>query len=383
MTHRPVLAAVLAALAAALAIVPAASPGDGHGKKAQKGDAADVVFVQTNELTGNRIVVYDRAGDGPLTPAGTHPTGGNGGAALPGAESDRLASQGSLVYVPKHRLLLAVNAGSDTVSTFSVHGDQLELDNVVPSGGQFPASIAVHRKIVYVLNAGGPGIVQGFRIHKHGLKSIPDSARTLGLANTDPPNFLMSPGQVGFTPDGRKLIVTTKASRSTIEVFDVRRDGRLSPSPVVNPSATPVPFAFTFDPAGRLVSGEAGLSSVTTYTIGADGHLINPQSLTDGQVALCWVVRVGDFYYVSNTGSNTLSGYRIDAAGRPTLVTPTGVVATTPPGPIDLATSGGFLYAQTGTTGTVEEYRVEGDGRLTRLGSAAGLPPGMEGIAAT
>jgi len=110
---------------------------------------------------------------------------------------------------------------------------------------------------------------------------------------------------------------------------------------------------------------------------------MNPQSLTDGQVALCWVVRVGDFYYVSNTGSNTLSGYRIDAAGRPTLVTPTGVVATTPPGPIDLATSGGFLYAQTGTTGTVEEYRVEGDGRLTRLGSAAGLPPGMEGIAAT
>ncbi|HLM35391.1 MAG TPA: hypothetical protein VK278_06395 [Gaiellaceae bacterium] len=36
------LAAVLAALAAALAIVPAASPGDGHAKKAKKGDAADV-----------------------------------------------------------------------------------------------------------------------------------------------------------------------------------------------------------------------------------------------------------------------------------------------------------------------------------------------------
>ena len=234
-----------------------------------------------------------------------------------------------------------------------------------------------------MLNAGNNGRLQGFRVHGDHLHRLRGSTRSLGLANTDPPNFLVSPGQVGFTPDGRKLIVTTKASKSTIEVFDVGRDGRLSSTPVVNPSPTPVPFAFTFDPAGRLVSGEAGQSSVTTYTIGGDGHLTNPQSLTDGQVALCWIVRVGDFYYVSNTGSNTLSGYRIDSSGRPTLLTPTGVVAATPAGPIDLAASGGFLYAQTGTTGTVEEYRVQRDGKLTRLGSVTGFPPGMEGIAAT
>src|SRR5829696_9893 len=149
------------------------------------------------------------------------------------------------------------------------------------------------------------------------------------------------------------------------------------------PSATPVPFAFTFDPSGRLVSGEAGMSFVTTYTIAGDGHLTSPQSLSDGQMALCWIVRAGDFYYVSNTGSNTLSGYRIDAAGRPSLVGPTGVVATTPAGPIDLAVSGGFLYAQTGTAGTVEEFRIESNGTLTRIGSITGLPPGQEGIAAT
>jgi hypothetical protein len=151
----------------------------------------------------------------------------------------------------------------------------------------------------------------------------------------------------------------------------------------VNASATPVPFAFTFDLSGRLVSGEAGASSVTTYTIEGDGRFTNPQSLTDGQVALCWIVRAGDFYYVSNTGSNTLSGYRIDSSGRPSLVTPTGVVATTPAGPIDMTVSGEFLYAQTGA-GTVEEYRVERNGVLTHLGSViTGLPPGMEGIAST
>ncbi|MFL5930976.1 MAG: lactonase family protein [Gaiellaceae bacterium] len=381
MKHTSSFLALVVFLVTALSSAQAAYGHDrhrGHGRSVD-----DLVFVQTNELDGNRVVVFGRGDDGSLDRRGTYATGGRGGAAAPGTESDRLASQGSLVYDDAHRLLFAVNAGSDSVSVFRVRGDRLDLADVDPSGGDFPASVAVFDDLVYVLNAGNDGRLQGFRVHGGHLRRLEGSTRSLGLANTDPPNFLMSPGQVGFTPDGRKLIVTTKASKTTIEVFDVRRDGRLSPSPVVNASATPVPFAFTFDPAGRLVSGEAGLSSVTTYTIGADGHLMNPQSLTDGQVALCWVVRVGDFYYVSNTGSNTLSGYRIDAAGRPMLVTPTGVVATTPPGPIDLATSGGFLYAQTGTTGTVEGYRVEGDGRLTRLGSVTGLPPGMEGIAAT
>jgi 6-phosphogluconolactonase (cycloisomerase 2 family) len=350
-----------------------------------RGHSGGAVFVQTNELGGNRIVVFDRAGDGRLTRAGTYATGGNGGAAAPGTESDRLASQDSLVYDAEHRLLFAVNAGSDSFSVFRVHGDRLRLWQVLPSGGDFPAGVAVHDDLVYVLNAGGVGIVQGFEIQGHRVRPLSGSARSLGLANSNPPNFLTSPGQVGFTPDGHKLIMTTKASRSTIDVFDVGRDGRLSDHAVMNPSATPVPFAFTFDPAGRLVMGEAGASSVTTYSIRPDGSLANPQSRSDNQVALCWIVRAGEFYYVSNTGSDTLSGYRIDANGMPTLVGPTGVVATTEPGPIDLATAanGRFLYAQTGTTGTVDEFRVNGDGTLTELGIVSGLPPGQEGIAAS
>ena len=44
----------------------------------------------------------------------TYATGGNGGAALPGTESDRLASQGSLVYDAGHSLLLAVKPGGES-----------------------------------------------------------------------------------------------------------------------------------------------------------------------------------------------------------------------------------------------------------------------------
>lgn len=373
MKHRPVLAALLAAAALGLVGSQTAFADPGHG-------SGNVVFVQSNQPGGNQILVFHRAGDGQLAPAGTYATGGLGGAALPGTQSDHLASQGSLVFSRRHRLLIAVNAGSDTVSTFRVQGDRLELESVVSSGGQFPASVGVHGDIAYVLNSGGTGIVQGFRVGPDGLTPIAGSARSLGLANTVPPNFLMSPGQVGFTPDGRQLLVTTKASTSSIDVFQVGNDGRLSATPVVNPSATPVPFAFTFGPGGRLVSGEAATSSVTTYRIDPGGTLADPKSATDGQAALCWIQRVHGFYFVSNTASNDLSSFTVNPSGQPSLLN--AVAATTNAGPIDLAASGGFLYAETGLAGTVDEFSVAGNGSLIPLGSVTGLPSGIEGIAA-
>ena len=44
--------------------------------------------------------------------------------------------------------------------------------------------------------------------------------------------------------------------------------------------------------------------------------------------------------------------------------------------------SGGYLYAETGSTGTVDEFAVNGNGTLVPIGSVTGLPPGIEGIAA-
>ena len=376
-----VLVAAIAALAGAQAAYPDHGHGHGRGHGHANGRTGSVVWAQTNEVTGNRIVVYDRAGDGTLSQAGTYATGGNGGVAAPGAESDHLASQGSLVYDSRHSILIAVNAGSDTVTTFKVHGDRLQGRKVVASGGEFPASIAVHGRLVYVLNAGGPGIVQGYWIRGHHLRPIAGSARSLGLANGNPPNFLTSPGQVGFSPNGRKLLVTTKLSGSHVDVFHVRGDGTLSAAPVVNNSATPVPFAFTFTPQGRLADGEAGASSLTTYELNGDGTLADPRSATDGQMALCWIVRAGGFYYVSNTASNNLSSFTVAVDGTPTLLA--AVAAPTNAGPIDLTVSGRYLYGQTGTTGTIDEFRINGDGSLTAIGSVTGLPVGQEGIASS
>jgi hypothetical protein len=82
------------------------------------------------------------AADGTLTPAGSYATGGRGGI-LAGSVVDHTASQGSLSYDPRHGLLYAVNAGSDTISVFAVRGDRLALRQVLGSGGTFPETISL------------------------------------------------------------------------------------------------------------------------------------------------------------------------------------------------------------------------------------------------
>ena len=329
-------------------------------------------------MAGNHIVVYDRASDGTLSQAGTYATGGNGGAAAPGTESDRIASQGSLVYDSGHSVLIAVNAGSDTVTTFKVHGDRLQGRKVGLVRRPVPGEHRRPRPARVRAQRGRFRERAGLRLRGHHLRPIAGSARSLGLANRNPPNFLSSPGQVGFSPNGRKLLVTTKMSGSNIDVFRVRRDGTLSATPVVNASATPVPFAFTFTPQGRLASGEAGASSLTTYELNGDGTLSDPRSATDGQAALCWIVRAGDFYYVSNTGSNNVSSFTVGADGTPSLLA--AVAGTTNTGNIDLTVSGRYLYVQTGLAGTIDGFHINGDGSLTSIGSVTGLPVGQEGI---
>ncbi|MFI1358073.1 lactonase family protein [Streptomyces sp. NPDC020898] len=381
-------AGILAA-AAAVTTVNFASAGEPQ-RPGRTAKADHAVFVQGNELAGNTIHVFERGDDGALSAAGRYATGGKGGDQVD-APTDSLASQGSLVYDDRSGLLLAVNAGSGTVTSFRVQGRKLTSRQVVSSGGDFPASVTVSGTLAYVMNAGGKGSVRGFRITAKGLVPLSGSHRSLGLANEKVPLFSSSPGQVAFTPDGRALVVTTK-SANTVEVFPIRRDGRPSHRPVVNDSAGGVPFAITFDKGGRMLVAEAEKSTVSTYKVRADGTLkVVQQPLANGQNTLCWLERAGDFFYGGNTGNSTVTGYRTDRHGRLALTNDVGIA--TPPsamsqGVIDLAVTRDekFLYVQNAVSGTVDGFRVGRNGSLTKVTTATGLPAfaesGMEGIVA-
>ncbi len=265
------------------------------------------MFVQTDNPSGNAVVAYDRADDGTLTQARTYPTGGDGGV-LTGSIVDHLASQASLTYDDEHALLFAVNAGSNTVSVFSVNGDRLTLRQVVPSYGQFPVSVAVHGNLVYVLNARAGGSVQGYGIFGEHLFPL-GSNRALGLDAAATPEFVNTPGQVAFSPDGSQLIVTTKANGSSIDVFRVGFFGTLS-SAVVNAEPGTVPFAVTFDGSGNLVVTEAGTNAVATFDLHHDGTITLLHMVPTGQAATCWIVGANGQFYASNAGSASLTEVR-------------------------------------------------------------------------
>ncbi|HLK73157.1 MAG TPA: hypothetical protein VKU77_05860 [Streptosporangiaceae bacterium] len=342
--------------------------------------ARHAVFVQTDNPSGNQVVAYHRAADGALSPAGAYATGGLGGV-LAGSVVDHLASQGSLSYDPWHALLYAVNAGSDTVSVFAVSGDRLARLQVLSSGGSFPVSVAVRGDLLYVLNALGGGRLQGYRVAGGGLIPIPGSGRALGLDPTASPQFTHTPGQVAFTPDGRQLIVTTKANGNDIDVFGVRPGGRLSAAPVVNSEPGTVPFAISFDLYGHLVIAEAGTNALATFALAPGGTVSLVDAVPAGASATCWVAPAGPFLFASNAGSASESGYSSSFGGQLSLLG----AGTTDPGTVDASAAAGgrYLYVQTGGSGIVDEFAVGGGASLTEIGAVT-VPGavGGEGIVA-
>ena len=197
------------------------------------------VFVQTDNTAGNRVVAYRRAADGALTQAASYATGGRGGI-LAGSVVDHAASQGSLTADPRHGLLHAVNADSDTISVFAVRGDRLALRQVLGSGGTFPVSVAVHGDLVYVLNALNGGSVQSYRVLGSFLARIPGSHRALGLDPNATPQFTTTPGQVAFARTGPISSSPPRATATTSTCSASASPGACPPS---RPStASPAPF---------------------------------------------------------------------------------------------------------------------------------------------
>ncbi len=379
----PRLSVVLTAAAAAVTLSLGAAPAVAAGSVPTKA-AVGAVFVLTNDVAHNSVITYNRAPDGSLTRTGTVGTGGSG-AIVDGAVVDPLASQGALTLDRPHRLLFAVNGGSDTVTVFGVDGSSLTRRQVLPTHGDLPVSVSVVGDLAYVLNARGGGSITGYRIGAGRVVPLSGSTRSLGLTPNGKPEFLQSPSQVAITPDQRAVVVATK-THGTLLSYPLDHSGRPATVPVTTASGA-VPFALSFDRSGHLLVVDAtGLAS--SYRVAGDGRLTELSSVgPTGQAAACWSVVVRGTLYAANAGSNSISAFT-DRHGRLRLSDATA--AHTDDGPIDLAASrdGRYVFQLSGADGTVETFRVGHGGALTSLGSvgtdlgsAAGHP--LEGIAAS
>jgi 6-phosphogluconolactonase (cycloisomerase 2 family) len=357
------------------------------------------VYVLSNAAAGNAVSVWTTAPDGTLVPLGAvvplvglpagygpaggyhpvpaFPTGGLG-------TGDVLVSQGALALDQSRRFLYAVNPGSDDVSAFAVTPTGLRLLGRVGSGGVEPRSLAVHGDLLYVVNGFGHGHIAGFRLGPNGLPvPLAGSVRPLGSPDS-------GPAQVSFTADGRALVVS-ELFADRISVFPVGPDG-LPGEPSENPSAGDTPFGFGISRSGLLVVSESarfrpGESAVSSYRL--TGGKLRPVSRSIGtaQTATCWVAITPDgrYAYTTNTGSGTITGYRITAKGTLTPLSRDGRTAVTGAVslPVDVVISGDgqVLHVLAQGRQAIVSFRIGSDGQLTPAPVSGGVPPLAVGMA--
>lgn len=372
MRHR-----IIPVLAAVVTLVSVAGLDAQGGRRIDRRPFPGTVYTASNSAAGNAILLFDRLSDGRLVAADSIATGGTG-------TGTGLGNQGGLIVTRNERWLLAVNAGSDSLSVFEVRKRGLRLVDVTPTGGSRPISVTEHRGVVYVVHASSDDIA-GFTLgHDGHLRPLIGSVH--GLSGTG-----VGPAQIAFTPDGDYLLVTEK-NTNRIVTFDIDRHGLPTDRHVQDASGV-TPFGFAFGKRDQVIVTEAfggapNASATSSYEIGRDGTLtpISP-SVATGQTAACWAALTPDgrFAFVTNTGSGSISGYAIDVDGHIELLDDDGRTGVTGDGstPIDvvITDSGKYLYSLNSGTHAIGSFRIQSDGSLTALPFAAGLPIGANGLA--
>lgn len=353
--------------------------GEGGAGGMPEPDVSGYLFALDNATEGAEIVVFTRELDGSLTPQNAVPTGGSG-------TGGDLGSQGALLLSPDEQYLYAVNAGSNEISSFRVYDDHLALVDIAASGGGRPISVTASADRVYVVNAEGSGSVSGFAVDDGIFSAIPGATRPLST-EVNPTGA----AQVSLNPAGDFLVVSEKATNNIV-TYAVAADGSLGP-PVVTASQGQTPFGFTFTAAGQLVVSEAfgggdGLSAASSYEIANDGTLtVVSSSVPSGGSAACWMVLANSdsVGYVTNTASNTVSGYHVAADGALTLFADDGVTADLgdAQAPIDMivAADGEFLYVLNATADTISGFGIASTGALSSLGASTAVPAATVGLA--
>ena len=301
--------------AVACVAIAAATTGlhaSGHGRT--------LVVTMTNDPHANEIKVYDADNHALLQTLSTRGKGGVGGNARGVKQYDG-------------RILAVVNHGSGTVALFRRDGDTLAFDRVVQTTSA-PVSVDFGNDHLYVA---GTTTVDSFVLHQNSVGWL-DGTTALALAGGGTP-VAGSTAQVGVTGDTQLLVtLKTDPDPGTVDVVPLHR-GRITgsaPTAVSAPDGALAPFGFATYPDGTALitlahSNQDGLFRNGSFT----------SVVAAGQMASCWMTRVGKYVFVANTGSRSLS--RLVGTGSNVFVD-SEVAAEIPTGaPADVDAEAGLL----------------------------------------
>lgn len=420
---RPALLARGALLAVALTAF-AAAPAVAH-RRHHDGDhsaALSAVYTETNDPAGNQVLVFARGAGGtiPAEPSQTVSTGGVGLQSQPPFGFPMVDSQGALDITRDGRLLFAVNAGSNTISSFKVTSSGPQLVDQISSQGTEPISLTHFGDLLYVVNEAS-GNIAGFRFSDDG-RLTPIKHSTQSLATPGPGGIA---AQIGFSPDGSVLTVTERCFQgcplAPFGLIDTYRMGwGGTPGPVrAQASDAPIPFGFAYQ--GRhLITTYVGYVAtpsgqapdppdpnqfngfVSSDTLNWWGGLTPNGTIPSGGRGTCWIVITGDgkFAFITNSLSDTppdiasgkgaISRVALSPNGKVSLLGTSDASpdAAGPTFPTDLGLSpdSKYLYVAAPTlsfglnTSHIDAYSVSG-GNLTHIGATDdSLAGGISGI---
>jgi len=303
------------------------------------------VFTSTNTVP-NRVLAYNRGANGQITQVQDIATGGNGRPAgnppaftgfpvLDSMGPVNLSDDGD-----NKSCLFVVNAGSNTVSSFSVGPKGLQLADQQPSGGSRPASVTSttrgrSKHVMYVLNSDDfTASIRGFYVSAQcTLTQIPGSDRAL-------PSQASVPATVRFDEHGRHLAVSERyapaqpAGNGDIVVYQVNSSG-VTGAQVITPSPERTPYGLDYNHQDILSVTNEHVdappfpnSTVSTYRQSEDGTLVHLDT-EPSPGAACWNLfsNNGKFLFVTNPAGKFLSpasanvlSFGVDRGGQMTRV---------------------------------------------------------------
>ncbi|KAG5638837.1 hypothetical protein H0H81_009608 [Sphagnurus paluster] len=293
-------------LASIVSVVSAASFADVKG-------AQGAVYFLSNEPSGNKVFAAEISSNGKLKIKRAIDAGGVGAHGInPPTGPDALFSAVPIKASSKRDFVVAVNAGSNTISLFKINpANPTNLEMVgkpVASGGEFPISVTINNSAdrACTLNGGAVGGVSCFKVDLvKGLIPIPGALRGLPLNQTTPPSGPpRSAGQVLFTEDNKQIVVSVKGDPPTpgyLAVWDVAANGSLSTTykTIPVPHGSLVPLSINLIPGSNAVLATdpaIGFAVVDLEDASKSSAVMIP-----GQRATCWASyssKTKNFYLV-------------------------------------------------------------------------------------
>ncbi|KAJ7123178.1 hypothetical protein C8R44DRAFT_831546 [Mycena epipterygia] len=285
-------------------------------------------YFITNEPSGNYLVSATIGSDAKLALYEAVYTEGTGAHGLPAPFGlDALFSQGAVRVSPARKFVATVNAGSNTVSVFAMDpfnpASLSIIGKPVPSGGEFPVSVAINKagNRVCVVNGGKINGVSCYSFDaRKGLTPLKNTIRSLKLNQTTPATGpANTAGQIIFSADEKQLIVAVKAG--FLAMWDINADGSLS-SDFRSTAGGTSPFSLLYVPGRNAIISADPATGYDIFNLDSKLKNATVTKTIANQGASCWNVyskESGNFYII-DVARSTFTEVHVTSSLESTIV---------------------------------------------------------------